>query len=140
MSKCGAGARPRHSAFRIQPSAFLLRLSPPCRAAIRLMGFHPLAAGADHGFDELAVRVLIPAIDEFGQRLDSIRPLVVSASEIQRAEGVVRGTNHEQTGKTTIELFECVTQRRRLDRREILASAAAKLLTTGGQFMRLTLG
>src|SRR3954469_22141087 len=101
------------------------------------MDFHPLTAGADDRFDELTIRVLIPAIDQLGQRLGSIRSLVVGAREVEWTERVMCRTNHEQTSKAAIELFECITQRGRLERREILAGAAAKFLATGPQLVRL---
>ena len=58
----------------IAPVPSFSRLRPSCpTAAIPVLDFHPLAAGADDRLDELAIGVLVAAIDELGQRLRPIR-------------------------------------------------------------------
>ena len=49
-----------------------------------------LAAGADDRLDELPVRVLVAAIEQLAERVRPVRPLVVDAAEIERAERIVR--------------------------------------------------
>ena len=55
------------------------------------MDFHSLAARANDRLDELAIGIFIPSIDEFGERLRSIRPFVVDAGKIKRADFSVDG-------------------------------------------------
>ena len=90
------------------------------------MDFYPLAAGADDRLDELAVGILVAAIDELAERLSPVGSFIVHPSEIQRPERIVRGADDEETGEATLELFEHIAQARRLEGRELFAGTAAE--------------
>ena len=55
-----------------------------------------LGARPHHRLDELPVRILVPAIHQFAQRLHPVGPFVVHTFEIERAERMVVGTDDEE--------------------------------------------
>jgi hypothetical protein len=57
--------------------------------------FEQIAAGRHYGLDELAVGVLVAAIDELGEGVNTVRAFVVDAVEIEGPEGIVGGP-HEK--------------------------------------------
>ena len=67
------------------------RISIGCR-------LHALAARADHRLDELVVGVLVAAIISSASGCRAVRPLVVAAGEVERADRVVRGPDDEEAG------------------------------------------
>src|SRR5215213_7610774 len=48
-----------------------------------------IAGGADHRFDELAIRVFVAAVHQLAEALRTLRAIVVAAGEIERADRVV---------------------------------------------------
>src|SRR3989442_978692 len=61
------------------------------------LGTHALAAGADNGLDELAIRVLVSAAQEFDNWLVPVRAIVEPSGEIEGTDGVVGGSDREQS-------------------------------------------
>src|SRR4029453_17814932 len=58
-------------------------------------GLYAFPTGPDDRLDELAVRVLVPAVDEFGETVAPVRPVVVAAAEIERSDRIVCGPDRE---------------------------------------------
>ena len=94
-----------------------------------------LAAGSNDRLDELAIRVLVPSIEELAERVGAIGPLVVDAAEIQRSQRVVRGTDNEQAGEPAGELLERITQGRSLERGQLFAGTASKIAAARAQLV-----
>ena len=108
-------------------------------AAICGLDFNPLAARADDRLDELPIRVLVSAINEFGEPLTAVRSFVVSAGKIQWAERIVRRANDEQTGESAFELTHDVAQACRFEGRQLLSGAAAQFRAASAQLVRAPL-
>src|SRR6185503_11090867 len=88
----------------IENRQFRLHLSPFSNPAIGRLDFNALSAGTDDGFDELSIRILVSAIDEFHERLTPVGSLVVNAGKVQRTERIVHRANHEEPGEPAVEL------------------------------------
>src|SRR5574339_887984 len=80
---------------------------------------NPIATGGDDRLDELTVGVLVAAIDEFREAEMTIRPFVVDALEIERANGIVRGADEKHAVESARRALERVTQSRGFKRREL---------------------
>ncbi len=88
-SSCTTPTAPTRSPARNARKSRLLLASDP-------VGDQLVAAGAHDRIDELAIGVLVPAIDQLPHRLPAIRLRVVRAPGIERAHRVVGRANHEQ--------------------------------------------
>jgi len=123
----------QHSAFSNQH--FTLHFSPSPPASICGLDFDPLSASADDRLDELAVGVLVAAIDELAERLPPIGSFIVNAGKIQRPERIVCGADDEETGESALELFEHIAQARSFKGGEVLACTAAEFHPAGTQLV-----
>src|SRR6266545_461447 len=102
VGEIGPGAATR------DPRTARLQRRRPRGAAIDRLDLHALATGADDGLDELAVRVLVAAIDELRERVHPVGSLIVHAGEIERTQRIVRWTNHEESREPAGEVLEDV--------------------------------
>ena len=86
--------------------------------------FHAFAAGADDRIDELAVRILVPAVHEFGEREAPIGPLIVAPAEIERANGIVNRPDEVHAPEAPGHEFGGVPQGSGFERPELLTRMA----------------
>src|SRR5438067_5437601 len=86
-----------------------------------------LAAGADDGLDELMVGVLVAALHQLLRRMAPVGGIIIRAGEIERANRIVRRTNHVERIEAQQRMVHGVAQRRRLRRRDELAETTAKV-------------
>src|SRR5688572_18254269 len=99
--------------------------------------FDAIAAGADDRLDELAVGILVAAIDELCDGMNAIRPFVEDAAEVERPQGIVDGTNHVEAGNAPREMLEGVAQTRGLERSELFTGTPLRVDASGAQLVRV---
>ena len=97
----------------------------------------PLAARADDRLDELAVGILVAAVEQLAQRVRAIGPFVVDAGEIERPQRIVRRTNDEQASEAASELFQAVAQRCDFESGQLLARMASEISPARAQLVSI---
>ena len=91
--------------------------------------------GPDDRFDELAVGVLVAAVEKLAHRLEAVGALVVNAGEIQRGQRIVAGTDQEEAGKPAGVLIQRITKRGGLECRQLFAGTTAHIGAPGAQLV-----
>src|SRR5436853_7478989 len=84
-----------------------------------------LAAGADDGLDELMVGVLVAALHQLLRRMAPVGGIIIRAGEIERANRIVRRTNHVERIEAQQRMDNLIAQLRRLRRRDKLTETTA---------------
>ena len=82
--------------FHDQEADCIAQAAAGARANSPLDCFEEIAARRDDRLDELAVGILVAAVDELGERVDAIGAFVVDAVEIERPERIVGGPHDEE--------------------------------------------
>src|SRR5439155_15031683 len=95
-----------------------------------------LRACRDDRLDELAVRVPVPAVHQFADAVLAVRPFVVDAGEIQRAEWIVRRSNQVNGGEPPLTRSDRIAQDGGFVRGQHLARAPSQIAAARAQLVR----
>ena len=98
--------------------------------------FDAVSGRCDDRLDELAVGILVSAIDELRDRVDTVRSLVIDAGKVERTDRIVHRPNHEEPGESSGGVFDDVAEGGGLEGSERLRGAAANVSAPGAQFVR----
>jgi hypothetical protein len=84
--------------------------------------------------------VLVAAVDELRERVDTVGALVVDTVEVERSERIVGGSHDEQTGEPAVPVLEGIPHASGFEGGQRFGGVPAKVAPFGAELVRTPLG